>query len=214
MQPGGPRADQVKPRTWARRAAPESALWAARKVRVESRQEPAETALSVSISYRLMGLLPVARRSPSSPPRAAAWVGPLPSRRGPRGHRRRIHVQRTWSESGGRVERCKDGEDRWVTVPVSTIRGTAGSLGSDGPRSDGQRVDARAAPADLPQFGRRHYTATGLSSSSSGSPSCAPLPSPSGSRTQCGIATPHGSSRPAQTSAGSRIRWATHRSRR
>jgi len=30
-------------------------------------------------------------------------------------------VQRTWSESGGRVERCKDGEDRWVTVPASTL---------------------------------------------------------------------------------------------
>ena len=35
--------------------------------------------------------------------------------------RGRIHVQRTWSESGGRLERCKDGEDRWVTVPVSTL---------------------------------------------------------------------------------------------
>jgi len=35
--------------------------------------------------------------------------------------RGRIHVQRTWSESGGRVERCKDGEDRWVTVPASTL---------------------------------------------------------------------------------------------
>ena len=30
-------------------------------------------------------------------------------------------MQRTWSESGGRVERCKDGEDRWVTVPASTM---------------------------------------------------------------------------------------------
>ena len=30
-------------------------------------------------------------------------------------------VQRTWSESGGRVERCKDGEDRWVTLPASAI---------------------------------------------------------------------------------------------
>jgi integrase len=35
--------------------------------------------------------------------------------------RGRIHVQRTWSESGGRIERCKDGEDRWVTVPASTL---------------------------------------------------------------------------------------------
>lgn len=34
--------------------------------------------------------------------------------------RGRLHVQRTWSESGGRVERCKDGEDRWVTLPAST----------------------------------------------------------------------------------------------
>lgn len=28
----------------------------------------------------------------------------------------RIHVQRTWSEDGGRIERCKDGEDRWVKL--------------------------------------------------------------------------------------------------
>jgi integrase len=35
--------------------------------------------------------------------------------------RGRLHVQRTWSESGGRVERCKDGEDRWVTLPASAI---------------------------------------------------------------------------------------------
>jgi integrase len=35
--------------------------------------------------------------------------------------RGRLHVQRTWSESGGRVERCKDGDDRWVTLPASTI---------------------------------------------------------------------------------------------
>jgi integrase len=35
--------------------------------------------------------------------------------------RGRLHVQRTWSESGGRVERCKDGEDRRVTLPASAI---------------------------------------------------------------------------------------------
>jgi integrase len=35
--------------------------------------------------------------------------------------RGRLHVQRTWSESGGRVERGKDGEDCWVTVPASTL---------------------------------------------------------------------------------------------
>jgi len=28
--------------------------------------------------------------------------------------RGRIHVQRTWSEKGGRIEACKDGEARWV----------------------------------------------------------------------------------------------------
>ena len=28
--------------------------------------------------------------------------------------RGRLHVQRTWSEDGGRIEDCKDGEDRWV----------------------------------------------------------------------------------------------------
>jgi integrase len=33
----------------------------------------------------------------------------------------RIHVQRTWSEHGGRLEACKDHEDRWVklTTPVA-----------------------------------------------------------------------------------------------
>src|SRR5438093_10515922 len=30
-------------------------------------------------------------------------------------------VQRAWSESGGRVERCKDGDDRWVTLPASAL---------------------------------------------------------------------------------------------
>ena len=35
--------------------------------------------------------------------------------------RGRVHVQRTWSESGGRVERCKDGEDRRVTLPASAL---------------------------------------------------------------------------------------------
>jgi integrase len=35
--------------------------------------------------------------------------------------RGRLHVQRAWSESGGRVERCKDGEDRWVTLSASTV---------------------------------------------------------------------------------------------
>jgi integrase len=33
--------------------------------------------------------------------------------------RGRLHVQRTWSEDGGRIERCKDGEDRWVKLPAS-----------------------------------------------------------------------------------------------
>jgi hypothetical protein len=30
--------------------------------------------------------------------------------------RGRLHVQRTWSEKGGRIEDCKDGDDRWVKI--------------------------------------------------------------------------------------------------
>ena len=35
--------------------------------------------------------------------------------------RGRVHVQRTWSEDGGRVERCKDSEDRWVKLPAPAL---------------------------------------------------------------------------------------------
>ncbi len=35
--------------------------------------------------------------------------------------RERVHVERTWSEDGGRLEPCKDGEDRWVKLPAATL---------------------------------------------------------------------------------------------
>ena len=35
--------------------------------------------------------------------------------------RERVHVHRTWSEDGGRIELCKDGEDRWVKLPSATL---------------------------------------------------------------------------------------------
>ncbi len=35
--------------------------------------------------------------------------------------RERVHVERTWSEDGGRFEACKDGEDRWVKLPPTTM---------------------------------------------------------------------------------------------
>ena len=35
--------------------------------------------------------------------------------------RERVHVARTWSEDGGRIEPCKDGEDRWVKLPAATL---------------------------------------------------------------------------------------------
>jgi integrase len=35
--------------------------------------------------------------------------------------RERVHVARTWSEGGGRIEPCKDGEDRWVKLPAATM---------------------------------------------------------------------------------------------
>jgi integrase len=35
--------------------------------------------------------------------------------------RERVHVARTWSEGGGRIEPCKDGEDRWVKLPPATM---------------------------------------------------------------------------------------------
>src|SRR2546426_5457141 len=35
--------------------------------------------------------------------------------------RQRVHVQRTWSEDGGRIEPCKDGEDRWVKLTSATM---------------------------------------------------------------------------------------------
>ena len=30
-------------------------------------------------------------------------------------------MERTWSEDGGRLEPCKDGEDRWVKLPAATL---------------------------------------------------------------------------------------------
>lgn len=36
-------------------------------------------------------------------------------------NRSRLHVQRTWSEDGGRIEATKDGEDRWVKLPASAL---------------------------------------------------------------------------------------------
>ena len=35
--------------------------------------------------------------------------------------RGRVHVQRTYSEKGGRVEPCKDGEDRWVKASPALL---------------------------------------------------------------------------------------------
>ena len=35
--------------------------------------------------------------------------------------RERVHVERTWSEDGGRIEACKDGEDRWVKLPTAAM---------------------------------------------------------------------------------------------
>jgi hypothetical protein len=35
--------------------------------------------------------------------------------------RERVHVARTWSAGGGRIEPCKDGEDRCVTHPPATM---------------------------------------------------------------------------------------------
>ena len=35
--------------------------------------------------------------------------------------RGRIHVQRTWSEKGGRIEPCKDGDDRWVKASPTLL---------------------------------------------------------------------------------------------
>lgn len=35
--------------------------------------------------------------------------------------RGRLHVQRTWSEKGGRIEPCKDGEDRWVKASPALL---------------------------------------------------------------------------------------------
>ena len=35
--------------------------------------------------------------------------------------RGRIHVQRTYSEKGGRIEPCKNGEDRWVKASPTLI---------------------------------------------------------------------------------------------
>ena len=35
--------------------------------------------------------------------------------------RQRVHVQRTWSEDGGRIEPCKDGEARWVKLTPATV---------------------------------------------------------------------------------------------
>ncbi len=42
--------------------------------------------------------------------------------------RERVHVARTWSEKGGRIEPCKDGEDRWVKLPSATMAALRGHL--------------------------------------------------------------------------------------
>lgn len=36
--------------------------------------------------------------------------------------RSRIHVQRTWSEKGNRIEACEDGEDRWVKASPALLQ--------------------------------------------------------------------------------------------
>ena len=42
--------------------------------------------------------------------------------------RERVHVACTWSEKGGRIEPCKDGEDRWVKLPSATMAALRGHL--------------------------------------------------------------------------------------
>jgi integrase len=53
--------------------------------------------------------------------------------------RRRVHVERTWSEKGGRIERCKDVEDRWVTL----------NLDAAGWRALEQHLEAMALDASV-----------------------------------------------------------------
>jgi len=43
--------------------------------------------------------------------------------------RGRIHVQRTWSEKGNRIEACKDGEDRWVKASPALLAALRDHIG-------------------------------------------------------------------------------------
>ena len=127
--------------------------------------------------------------------------------------RSRLHVQRTWSEDGGRIERTKDGEDRWVKLPASALEALR------------TQVEAMALEAQLNRWtheqrrlvfpnGSGRSLATELSRSTSGDPCSRPRSSRTGSPTRCGTATPPGSWRGAPTSGGCNGNSGTRRSRR
>jgi len=67
--------------------------------------------------------------------------------------RERVHVARTWSEGGGRIEECKDSEDRWVKLPPATMAALRAHREGHGSRGEREGLGAVGAPARLPKHG-------------------------------------------------------------
>jgi len=113
----------------------------------------------------------------------------------------------------GRLERCKDGEDRWVKLPAATMAALQAHLEAMDLEGSVNRWTPEQRELAFPNTvgGSR---ATGRSSSSSGRRSSQLPTSRTGSPTRCDTPTPRGRSRPARISDGSRTSSGTPRSRR
>jgi integrase len=61
--------------------------------------------------------------------------------------RGQLHVQRTWSEKGNRIEACKDGEDRWVKASPALLEALKEHLAAV--ELEGQVKDWTAEPRQL-----------------------------------------------------------------
>ena len=127
--------------------------------------------------------------------------------------RERVHVARTWSEGGGRVEPCKDSEDRWVKLPPATMAALRAHLEAKDLEGSVKGWPPAARHLVFPNTVGR-TPAMGASSSWCGSRSWPPRSCRTGSRTPCATATRRGCSRRARTFGGSRSSSATRASRR
>ena len=64
--------------------------------------------------------------------------------------RGRIHVQRTYSEKGGRIEPCKGGEDRWVKASPALLAALRDHLAAMELEGQVKGLDPRAAGPCIP----------------------------------------------------------------